>query len=107
MSNCHSKYLKINTIDDDYASFFLGLIDEFSKKRENIIYRLRNPLIYPLNNIFSKPYNFNGRKISNLQKKIRSNYISTISTRSYDRDSVKIRVRRRIKLIRLKNTINI
>lgn len=105
MSNCHSKYLKINTVDGDYASFFLGLIDEFSKKRANIIYRLRNPLIYPLNNIFSKSYNFYGRKISDLQKKIRNNYISTISTRSTrscDRDSIKRRVRRRIKLIRLK-----
>ena len=107
MSNCHSKYLKINTVDSDYVSFFLGLIDEFSKKRTNIMYSSRSPLIYPLNNNFSKPYNFYGRKISNLQKKIRNNYISTISTGSYDRDSVKRRVRRRIKIIRLKNTTNI
>ena len=101
MSNCHSKYLKINTVDSDCVSFFLGLIDEFSKKRANIMYRTRSPLIYPLNYVFSKPYNFYGKKISRLQKNIRNNYVST---RSYDKDSVKRRVRRRIKIIRLKNT---
>lgn len=99
MSNCHSKYLKIDTVDSDYTSFLLELINKFSKKHTN--------MVYPLNYFFSKPYNFYGKKISHLQKNIRNKYISTISTRSCDRDSVKRRVRRRINIIRLKNTIKL
>lgn len=104
MSNCHSKYSKTNNIDsDDDISFYLGLIDEFSKKLTKTEYRLHSPLVYPLNYFFSKPYNFYKRKMSKLRKNIRNDYIST---RSYDRESVKRRVRRRIKIIRLKNTLN-
>jgi len=88
MSNCHSKYLKINMIDSDCA-----LIDEFSKKCTNLMYRLRYSQVCPLKRVCY------GRKISNLQKIMRNYYIST---RSYDRDSVKRRVRRRINIIRLK-----
>lgn len=98
MSNCHSKYS-----NSDEACFFLRLIDQFSKKRTNTIYGSYIPLVYPLNYFFSKPYNFYERKMSKLRKNIRNNYIST---RSYDRESVKRRVRRRIKIIRLKNTLN-
>ena len=96
MSNCHSKYSNRNNIDSDDLYFFLGLINDFSKKRANLLQRQSSPLIYPLKYLFSKQYN--------LQKKIRNSYVST---RSYDRDSVRRRVRRKIKLIKLKNTINI
>jgi hypothetical protein len=83
MSNCHSKYSNTNYVDSDDISFYLRLIDEFSKKNTKTEYRLRSPLIYPLN------------------------YLYPLSIRSYDRESVKKRVRRRIKIIRLKNTLNI
>mgnify|MGYP003989750633 FL=1 len=102
MSNCHSKYSNRNNIECDNLSFFLGIIDDFSKKRTNLLRRRSSPLIYPLNYLFSKSYKFYGLKTSNLNKKIKNNYVSTLA---YDRDSVRRRVRHKIKLIRLKNTI--
>ena len=99
MSNCHSKY---STRNDDELSFFLGLIDDFVKTRPILLHRRNLPPIYPLNYFFSKPYNFYGHKMLKIRKKLEHRYV-TIS--SYDKESVRRRVRRKIKLIKLKNTV--
>ena len=94
MSNCHSKY---STRNDDELSVFLGLIDDFVKKHPILLHRRNSAPIYPLNYFFSKPYNFYGQKMLNIRKNLENRYVTI---RSYDKESVRRRVRRKIKLIR-------
>ncbi len=98
MSNCHSKYSTRN----NELSFFLGLIDDFVKTRPILLHRRGSAPVYPLNYFFSKPYNFYGQKMLNIRKNLENRYVTI---RSYDKESVRRRVRRKIKLIKLKNTV--